>query len=84
MQTTAPFVVKSTRFSTWTEQPKVVNKEKENTKEEELTKEEKDFMEKYGEVEFVKAFQKCPICKAKIMNTGGCISCPNGCWSKCD
>ena len=66
------------------EQPKVVNKEKENTKEEELTKEEKDFMEKYGEVEFVKAFQKCPICKAKIMNTGGCISCPNGCWSKCD
>ena len=66
------------------EQPKVINKEKENIKEEEFTKEEKDFMKKYGEVEFVKAFQKCPICKSKIMNTGGCISCPNGCWSKCD
>ena len=65
------------------EQPKVENKKEENKKGN-FTKEEKEFLDKHGELEFVKRYHKCPICHSEVMNTGGCISCPNGCWSKCD
>ena len=53
-------------------------------KEKGISDEEKDFIEKYGETEFVKRYHKCPTCHSEVINTGGCVSCPNGCWSKCD
>ena len=53
-------------------------------KEKGMSNEEKDFIEKYGETEFVKRYHKCPTCHSEVINTGGCVSCPNGCWSKCD
>jgi ribonucleoside-diphosphate reductase alpha chain len=63
--------------------PKKAN-EKMVEEKENISNEERDFIEKYGETEFAKRYHKCPICRSKVMNTGGCISCPNGCWSKCD
>ena len=25
----------------------------------------------------------CPVCGAELIHQGGCVECPNKCWSKC-
>ena len=27
--------------------------------------------------------EKCPVCGAKLLHIGGCVECPNKCYSKC-
>ncbi len=59
------------------------NKKKE--KKEKFSKEEKEYLNKYGEVEYAKKFNKCPSCNEVLANSGGCITCVKGCgWSKCN
>lgn len=50
----------------------------------EFSKEELKFLKENDEVDFVNKYQKCPVCGNKIAHSGGCISCVNGCWSKCE
>ena len=47
-------------------------------------KEELKFLKENDEIDFVNKYQKCPVCGNKIAHSGGCISCVNGCWSKCE
>lgn len=49
-----------------------------------FSKEELKFLKENDEVDFVNKYQKCPVCGNKIAHSGGCISCINGCWSKCE
>lgn len=54
-------------------------------KKEKFSKEEKDFLDKHGELEYAKKFNKCPSCNENLVNSGGCITCMSGCgWSKCN
>ncbi len=54
-------------------------------KKEKFSKEEKDFLDKHGELEYAKKFNKCPSCNENLVNSGGCITCVKGCgWTKCD
>ena len=27
--------------------------------------------------------EHCPICGAGLLHVGGCVECPNKCWSRC-
>ena len=58
-----------------------MNEEKEK---EIFSEEEKKFLKENGEGAFALKYSKCPQCGTEILHTGGCVSCPNGCWSKCD
>ena len=49
-----------------------------------FNKEELEFLKENDEIDFVNKYQKCPICGNKIAHSGGCVSCINGCWSKCE
>ena len=49
-----------------------------------FNKEELKFLKENDEIDFVNKYQKCPICGNKIAHSGGCVSCINGCWSKCE
>ena len=49
-----------------------------------FNKEELKFLKENDEMDFVNKYQKCPICGNKIAHSGGCVSCVNGCWSKCE
>ena len=49
-----------------------------------FSKEELKFLKENDEIDFVNKYQKCPVCGNKIAHSGGCISCVNGCWSKCE
>ena len=62
----------------------LLNKMNEKKEEEIFTEEEKKFLKENGEGAFALKYSKCPQCGAEILHTGGCVSCPNGCWSKCD
>jgi len=45
---------------------------------------EKDFLKSYGELSYIKTYNKCPLCNEKLIHTDGCISCPICSYSKCD
>ena len=49
-----------------------------------FTKEELDFKGKYGDIAYSKKYSKCPLCNSDIRHEGGCISCVDCGWSKCD
>ena len=57
---------------------------KNEIKELKFSKEELKFLKENDEIDFVNKYQKCPVCGNKIAHSGGCISCINGCWSKCE
>ena len=60
---------------------KVVNSE---IKKEIFTKEELDFIKEYGEVTFAQRYNRCPKCGEKMEHIGGCISCMNCSFTKCE
>ena len=49
-----------------------------------FTKKELEYIEEYGEVMFAQQFGKCPKCGEKMEHIGGCISCMNCAFSKCE
>jgi ribonucleoside-diphosphate reductase alpha chain len=49
-----------------------------------LTKDEREFVNEYGQIAFVKKYNKCPECGEKVVNTGGCMICPECGYTKCD
>ena len=52
---------------------------------EKFSKEEKEYLDKNGELDYAKKFNKCPSCNESLVNSGGCITCVKGCgWTKCD
>ena len=44
----------------------------------------RDYIKKHGEIEFMKAYHKCPQCFDDIRAEGGCMSCPSCSFSKCE
>ena len=44
----------------------------------------KEFIEKHGQLEFIKTFNRCPICFNDIQYSGGCLTCGSCGYSKCD
>ncbi|MDV3426161.1 MAG: adenosylcobalamin-dependent ribonucleoside-diphosphate reductase [Bacillota bacterium] len=60
---------------------KVVKKE--NTTDT-LSNEESKFLINNGEIAFAQKYNKCPSCGEELRQEGGCISCINCSWSKCD
>lgn len=53
-------------------------------KQELFTQEELDFIKEYGEVTFAQRYNKCPKCGEKMEHIGGCISCMNCSFTKCE
>lgn len=49
-----------------------------------LSEEEKKYIKKNGDIVFAQQFNKCPHCGNKLKQEGGCISCDNCGWSRCD
>lgn len=49
-----------------------------------FTKKELEYIEEYGEVMFAQQFGKCPKCGEKMEHIGGCISCMNCAFTKCE
>lgn len=33
--------------------------------------------------ELIPEEEKCPVCGAQLLHIGGCVECPNKCFSKC-
>ena len=33
--------------------------------------------------ELIPEDEKCPVCGAQLLHVGGCVECPNKCYSKC-
>ena len=44
----------------------------------------KAFIEKHGEIEFIKRYHKCPECFDDIVASAGCFSCNNCGFTKCE
>ena len=44
----------------------------------------KAFIKKHGEIEFMKAYHLCPVCFSSIIASGGCMSCQECSYSKCE
>jgi len=63
---------------------KVAFPDKEKIKQATFSVEEKAFIEANGELDYIKKFNKCPLCNDKLDHTSGCISCPSCGYSKCD
>ena len=62
-----------------------LNNVKPKEKKEKFSKEEKEYLDKNGELDYAKKFNKCPSCNESLVNSGGCITCVKGCgWTKCD
>lgn len=53
-------------------------------KKEIFTEKELEYIKEYGEVAFAQAFSKCPKCGEKMEHIGGCISCMNCAFTKCE
>lgn len=49
-----------------------------------LSDEELQYIQDNGEIAFAKRFNKCPICGDVLKQEGGCVSCDNDGWSRCD
>lgn len=49
-----------------------------------FTKEELEYKKEFGEIAFTKKYNKCPLCGAEISHEGGCLSCKDCGFSKCD
>ena len=49
-----------------------------------FTEKELEYIKEYGEVAFAQAFSKCPKCGEKMEHIGGCISCMNCAFTKCE
>ena len=62
----------------------VCKQEDEELMQEDKEQEYKDYIKKYGEIEFMKAYHKCPQCFDDIRAEGGCMSCPSCSFSKCE
>lgn len=54
------------------------------TEKEIFTEKELEYIKEYGEVAFAQAFSKCPKCGEKMEHIGGCISCMNCAFTKCE
>lgn len=54
------------------------------SKHELFTEEELKFIEEYGEVTFAQRYNRCPKCGEKMEHIGGCISCMNCSFTKCE
>ena len=50
----------------------------------EQIQEYRDFIEKNGQIEFVKRYHKCPECFDDIIASGGCYQCNSCSYSKCE
>lgn len=73
------------RFSKSTQKEVIENiKELEEQERTGLTKDEREFVNEYGQIAFVKKYNKCPECGVKVVNTGGCMICPECGYTKCD
>ena len=62
----------------------VCKQEDEELIQEDNEQEYKDYIKKHGEIEFMKAYHKCPQCFDDIRAEGGCMSCPSCSFSKCE
>jgi len=49
-----------------------------------FSKEELKYKEENGDIDFAKHFNKCPICGAKLRQEGGCMTCSDCGFSRCD
>ena len=49
-----------------------------------FTEKELEYIKEYGEVAFAQTFSKCPKCGEKMEHIGGCISCMNCAFTKCE
>ena len=61
----------------------VCKQEDEELIQENNEEEYRDYIKKHGEIEFMKAYHKCPQCFDDIRAEGGCYQCNCG-WTKCD
>ena len=62
----------------------VCKQEDEELIQENNEEEYRDYIKKHGEIEFMKAYHKCPQCFDDIRAEGGCMSCPSCSFSKCE
>ena len=62
----------------------VCKQEDEELIQEDNEQEYKDYIKKHGEIEFMKAYHKCPQCFDDIRAEGGCMSCPSCSFSRCE
>lgn len=60
------------------------NQQIKELKKEIFTEKELEYIKEYGEVAFAQAFSKCPKCGEKMEHIGGCISCMNCAFTKCE
>lgn len=58
--------------------------EEQEHREQIFTEKELEYIKEYGEVAFAQAFSKCPKCGEKMEHIGGCISCMNCAFTKCE
>ena len=49
-----------------------------------FTEKELEYIREYGEIQFAQTFSKCPKCGEKMEHVGGCISCMNCAFTKCE
>lgn len=63
-----------------------LNKEikKEEPKQNIFSDEEIKFLKEYGDISFAQKYNKCPQCGEKLEHVGGCITCNNCSFSKCE
>ena len=62
----------------------VCKQEDEELIQENNEEEYRDYIKKHGEIEFMKAYHKCPQCFDDIRAEGGCMSCPSCSFSRCE
>ena len=49
-----------------------------------FTEAEKAFIEENGQIAYANATNRCPVCNSELQNSGGCISCSNCGFSRCE
>ena len=58
--------------------------EEQEHREQIFTERELEYIKEYGEIQFAQTFSKCPKCGEKMEHVGGCISCMNCAFTKCE
>ena len=58
--------------------------EEQEHREQIFTERELEYIREYGEIQFAQTFSKCPKCGEKMEHVGGCISCMNCAFTKCE
>lgn len=62
----------------------IIKSNKSNEVNNKFTPEELEFKKENGDIAFAMRYSKCPSCGESLQHVGGCISCPNCSFSKCE